>query len=86
MMRLAGEYRAVWDLLFRTHTPRTTAQLAGMLGVDTKRMVQVVFNLKQRRLIAECEPAPGTHAVRYEINGLCLAPQGATLAELQIES
>ncbi|MDF3821989.1 hypothetical protein P3G55_18940 [Leptospira sp. 96542] len=85
MMQLAGDYRAVWDLLFRSGTPRTTAQLAALLRVDTKRMVQVVFNLKRRHLIAECEPAPGTHAMRYEVNGMCLAPQGATLAELQID-
>jgi chromosome segregation and condensation protein ScpB len=83
MIRLTGNYRAVWDLLFHKGTPRTTAQLAAILGIDSKRMVQVVSNLKNRRLIAECEPAPGTHAIRYEVNGMCVAPQGATLAELQ---
>lgn len=85
MMRLNGDYRAVWDLLFHKRTPRTTAQLAAMLDINTDRMVQIVHNLKRRQLIAECEPAPGTYAMRYEINGMCLAPQGATLAELQHE-
>ncbi len=83
MMRLAGDYRAVWDLLFHEGTPLTTAQLAARLGIDTKRMVQVVSNLKHRQLIAECVPAPGTHSMRFEINGMCIAPAGATLAELQ---
>ncbi|MDF1486687.1 hypothetical protein PY257_16155 [Ramlibacter sp. H39-3-26] len=83
MMRLHAEYRAVWDLLFDCGCPYTTAQLAQRLGVDTARMVQVVSNLKRRRLIAEVPPAPGTWAARYEVNGLCVAPQGAALAELQ---
>ncbi len=83
MIRLAGDYRAVWNLLFHENTPRTTAQLAADLGIDSKRMVQVVSNLKLRQLIAECEPAPGTHAMRFEVNGMCLVPSGARLAEVQ---
>lgn len=83
-MRLATEYRAVWDLLFQGGKPMSTAELAGRLGVETDRMVQVVFNMKRRRLIVERPPEKGKQAIRYTIDGLCLAPQGATLAELQL--
>lgn len=86
MIRLAGDYRAAWELLFRSAHPFTTAQLAQHAGVETDRMVQVVCNLRRRQLIAEREPVPGTRALRYVVDGMCQAPAGATLAELQADN
>lgn len=85
-MRLAGIYRTVWELLFRTGQLFTTAQLAQRADVTTEYMTQVVCTMRRRRLIADREPAPGTRARRYTVDGLCLAPSGATLAELQADN